>query len=82
MRARGDLDDEAEILLRILEPQVDDLPEVELHPPAAVLPQFNLSTKKPLIKCFFVFQFLPAVKPAGQWITFSLLPVSLSSLRL
>ena len=45
LRARVDLDDDAEVLAGILEPAVDDLPEVELHPPAAVLPQLHLRRK-------------------------------------
>ena len=42
LRARVDLDDDAEILIGILEPEVHDLPQVELDPPAAVLPQLHL----------------------------------------
>ena len=42
LRARVHLDDDAQVLVRLLEPQVDNLPQVQLHPTAAVLPQLDL----------------------------------------
>ena len=42
LRARVHLDDDAHVLARLLEPQVDNLPQVQLHPTAAVLPQLYL----------------------------------------
>ena len=46
LRFRDDLDDDAEVLAGIFEPEVDYLPEVELHPPAAVLPQLHLGRER------------------------------------
>ena len=43
LRARVHLDDDAHVLARLLEPQVDYLPQVQLHPTAAVLPQLYLT---------------------------------------
>ena len=43
LRARVHLDDDAHVLVRLLEPQVDNLPQVQLHPAAAVLPQLHLT---------------------------------------
>ena len=43
--ARVDLDNDAEVLIGLLEPQVNNLPQVELDPPAAVLPQLHLKKR-------------------------------------
>ena len=49
LRARVDLDDDAEVLARLLEPQVRDRPQVQLHPPAAVLAQLHLRRNRAVV---------------------------------
>ena len=53
LRAGVDLDDDAEVLARLLEPQVGDLPQVQLHPPAAVLTELHLFMVNKLSTVFF-----------------------------
>ena len=50
LRARVHLDDDAQVLARLLEPQVDNLPQVQLHPAAAVLPQLYLIVQINMIR--------------------------------
>ena len=53
LRAGVDLDDDAEVLARLLEPQVGDLPQVQLHPTAAVLTELHLFMVNKLSTVFF-----------------------------
>ena len=58
LRARVHLDDDAHVLARLLEPQVDNLPQVQLHPTAAVLPQLYLIRENNVIFYHILLNYL------------------------